>query len=77
MAKHVSTAPVILRRPQVESRTGLRRSTLYTRISEGTFPRPINLGARAVGWLASEVDAWVAERVAASREAAVAKEGTR
>ncbi len=60
---------IILRRKQVESRTGLSRSTIYARIAAGTFPPPIDLGGgRAVGWLASEIDAWIQERVNASRE---------
>ena len=50
----------ILRRNQVEDRTGLSRSTIYLRIHEGTFPRPISLGARAVGWLEHEIEAWLA-----------------
>lgn len=50
---------IILRRKQVEARTGLSRSTIYLRIQEGTFPRPINLGARAVGWLENEIEAWL------------------
>lgn len=49
----------ILRRKQVEARTGLSRSTIYLRIQEGTFPRPINLGARAVGWVENEIEAWL------------------
>ena len=53
----------ILRRKQVEKRTGLSRSTIYLRIYEGTFPRPIKLGARAVGWLENEIEAWLAERM--------------
>ena len=53
----------ILRRKQVEERTGLSRSTIYLRIQEGTFPRPVNLGARAVGWLENEIEAWLAARV--------------
>ena len=53
----------ILRRKQVEKRTGLSRSTIYLRIHEGTFPRPINLGVRAVGWLENEIEAWLAERM--------------
>lgn len=55
----------ILRRKQVEARTGLARSTIYLRIQDGTFPRPINLGARSVGWLDSEISDWIAERIAA------------
>ncbi len=57
----------ILRRKQVEKRTGLSRSTMYLRIQEGTFPRPINLGARAVGWLENEIEAWLAAKVAARK----------
>ena len=49
----------ILRRKQVEEKTGLSRSTIYQRIQESTFPRPINLGARAVGWLENEIEAWL------------------
>ena len=53
----------ILRRKQVEKRTGLSRSTIYLRIQEGTFPRQINLGARAVGWLENEIEAWLTARM--------------
>jgi prophage regulatory protein len=53
----------ILRRKQVEKRTGLSRSTIYLRIQKGTFPRPINLGVRAVGWLENEIEAWLAARM--------------
>ncbi len=55
----------ILRRPEVESRTGLSRSTLYTMMAEGNFPRPVKLGARAVGWAESEIAAWLDGRKAA------------
>lgn len=54
--KEALTRLTILRRKQVEARTGLRRSTIYERIQAGTFPAPISLGARAVGWLESEID---------------------
>ena len=53
----------ILRRRQVEDRTGLSRSTIYLYIQEGTFPKPINLGTRAVGWLENEIEKWLVERV--------------
>ena len=59
--------PSILRLPLVKARTGLARSTIYLRISEHTFPKPIALGARAVGWISSEIDSWVASRIEASR----------
>lgn len=50
----------ILRLPTVKARTGLSRSTIYLKISQGTFPKPVSLGARAVGWLESQIDDWVA-----------------
>ena len=53
----------ILRRKQVEKRTGLSRSTIYLGIQNGTFPRPINLGTRAVGWLENEIEEWLSSRV--------------
>lgn len=62
-------AHTLLRRRQVEMRVGLRRSAIYLRLTNGTFPKPIRLGPRSVRWIASEVDAWIAERVAQSRPA--------
>jgi prophage regulatory protein len=58
----------ILRLPQVLQRTGLARSTIYQHIAEGIFPRPISLGLRAVGWLESDLEEWVAKRIADSEE---------
>ena len=54
----------ILRRKQVQARTGLGKSTQYTQIAEGLFPKPISLGERAVGWPNYEVDAVNAARIA-------------
>jgi prophage regulatory protein len=59
----------ILRLADVISRTGLSRSTIYLNMSNGEFPAPISLGARSVGWLDSEIDDWIAERIIASRNA--------
>lgn len=59
----------ILRLADVKNRTGLSRSTIYLNISQGLFPRPINLGARSVGWLESEIDAWISARIRQSRGA--------
>ncbi len=56
-----------LRLPEVLARTGLSRSTIYVRLEQGRFPQPISLGARAVGWIETEVDEWMRERIAASR----------
>jgi prophage regulatory protein len=60
----------ILRLPAVKARTGLSRSTIYLCVSQGTFPRPVTLGGRAVGWVEEEIQSWLAERIAASRSAA-------
>lgn len=65
----IKSALCILRRKQVEQRTGLSRSTLYLKISNKEFPASVSLGARAVGWLEADVDAWLRERIAASRNA--------
>ena len=45
----------ILRLPEVKRSTGLSRSTIYLRIAEGTFPKSVSLGGRAVGWLEAEI----------------------
>lgn len=69
MHKEIQTTLIILRRKQVEARTGLSRSTIYARIAEGSFPRPIDLGGgRAVGWIESEINAWVQSRIQQSRK---------
>ena len=57
----------ILRRPEVEARFGIPTSTLYDAIRAGTFPRPIKLGSRSIGFLENEVDAWLESRIEASR----------
>jgi len=54
----------ILRFAQVEDRTGLKHSAIYERIGEGKFPRPIPLGPKARGWLESEINTWIDERIA-------------
>jgi prophage regulatory protein len=48
--------------------TGLSRSTVYNRISEGSFPTPISLGGRAVGWIEAEIQGWLEDRIQASRQ---------
>ena len=56
-----------LRLPEVLARTGLSRSTIYVRLEQGRFPRPVSLGDRAVGWVESEIDEWIRNRIAESR----------
>lgn len=59
----------ILRLPDVKRITGLSRSTIYLRVAEGKFPKPVSLGRRAVGWLESEIQQWLQLRVDARRTA--------
>jgi prophage regulatory protein len=68
VAQQVPSAPTIIRRKAVEARTGLSRSTIYLRVSEGTFPKPVSLGRRAVGWVESEISEWLLGRIATSRK---------
>jgi len=49
----------ILRRPDVEARTGLSRSTIYLLMSRGEFPKPIRLSTRAVGWPEAAISLWL------------------
>lgn len=60
MATQNQPAPTILRRKQVEARTGLKRTAIFDRVKAGTFPKPVNLGsALAIGWIESEVNDWI------------------
>jgi len=78
MAAQLQAALTILRRKQVEARTGLSRSTIYAKMRRNpkrpadfdpTFPRPVSVGAKAVGWIEGEIDAWLTAQVEKSRKA--------
>ena len=56
--------PKVLRLVAVLTRTGKSQSGVYEGVSAGTFPGPIRIGPRAVGWLEDEIDDWVAQRIA-------------
>lgn len=60
----------ILRLPAVEARTGLQKSTIYAAIAAGSFPAPIKIGPRASGWVESEINSYIAARIAARDEVA-------
>lgn len=53
----------IIRLKEVIDSTGLARSTIYKYIAEGSFPKPISLGDRCVGWVESEVHDWILARI--------------
>ena len=78
MAAQTQNAITILRRKQVEARTGLSRSSIYARLRHNpkrpgdydpSFPKPISVGAKAVGWIEAEIDAWLTAQVEKSRKA--------
>ena len=57
----------ILRLPAVKKRTGLARSTIYLRVSQGSFPKQISLGGRVIGWVESEIEEWLSNQIELSR----------
>ena len=67
MSEKASYVTTIIRRKQVEKRVALSKSVIYERIAANEFPKPINLGGRAVGWIEAEVEEWLAGRIRASR----------
>jgi prophage regulatory protein len=55
----------LLRFPLVKERVPYSHSTIYAKVKDGTFPRPVNLGGRAVAWRESDIDAWIEGRTEA------------
>ena len=58
----------VLRLPCVKDRTGLARSTIYAHMAADSFPHPIQLGPRCVGWLESDIEDWLDARICRSRQ---------
>ncbi len=63
MEQGMDVPVLILPLPGVEARTGQSRSTIYVRVAEGSFPKPVCV----VGWVEADVDAWIRQQTAASR----------
>lgn len=59
----------LLRLDQVRARTGLSRSSVYAKVANGDFPKPVAIGSRAVAWVESEISAWIQARIDGSRRA--------
>ena len=49
----------LIRLPEVIKTTGLKRSTIYKKMADGDFPRPVKLGQRSVGWADTAIDQWI------------------
>ncbi|SPK72655.1 protein of unknown function [Cupriavidus taiwanensis] len=56
----------LLRLPELKTRCGLSRTTIYQYIKDGKFPPPISIGARAVAWPESDIERWIAEQIQSS-----------
>jgi prophage regulatory protein len=54
----------IMRRDEVERKTGFKRAHIYNLMKEGKFPQAKRIGLRAVGWDSLEIERWIAERLA-------------
>jgi prophage regulatory protein len=59
----VATAENLIRLSEVMRRVPYSRSTLYQKVARNEFPEPVSLGARAVAWVESEIDSWIAKRI--------------
>jgi prophage regulatory protein len=70
--KAVITPPVqgdrLLRRTEVEYKTGLSRSAIYEQMRKGTFPEPVRLSTNSVAWLCSEIDEFINQKIAARNQ---------
>ncbi|KPX05002.1 AlpA family transcriptional regulator [Pseudomonas syringae] len=64
-ASPTQTDRYIMRRDEVEKRTGFKRAHIYNLMKEGKFPLARRIGMRAVGWDSAEIDRWIAERLGA------------
>ncbi|WP_174492926.1 helix-turn-helix transcriptional regulator [Acinetobacter sp. Marseille-Q1623] len=56
----------LIRRKEVQEKTGFGASSIYAEMAKGNFPKAIQISERRVAWLESEIDAWIAERIAKS-----------
>ena len=62
----------LLRREEVENRTGLARTTIYRKMRAGTFPLPLKISERAVRWRSGDIDQYIESRPLASGQQAAA-----
>lgn len=58
----ISEERIILRRPEVQRRTGLKRAYIYKLMKEKKFPQSVPIGLRAVGWYSDEITQWIMQR---------------
>lgn len=63
-SKNQQTEQRLIRRKEVQTKTGLGASSIYAMMKNGQFPQCLNLSERRVAWIESEVDQWIANRIA-------------
>ena len=63
-----------LRLPEVKNRVGYGRATIYRKMNAGMFPQSYDLGARAVAWLESDIDAWIEGRIEKQKAAGAGRQ---
>ena len=61
----------LIRRKEVQAKTGLGASSIYAMMQQGIFPKAVNISERRVAWIESDVDQWISERIA-SHKASIA-----
>jgi len=61
----------MLRRPDVELKTGLKRSTIYEHMANNKFPRPVKIGNKTVCWLEQDIDQWIEEQIRKNRRGSI------
>lgn len=72
MNQSLNNSRRLIRLPEVKSKSGYGRSTIYAEIKAGRFPRPLKIGKRASAWSEAEIDEWIAARIAARDASAIA-----
>ena len=64
----------LIRRKEVQAKTGLGASSIYAMMQQGPFPKAVNISERRVAWIESDVDQWINERIASHKAAIAAME---
>jgi prophage regulatory protein len=75
--KASTTHTRFLRLSEVTQRTSIGKSSIYQKISQGTFPEQVHVTARSARWIEAEIDTWIQEQISRSRSADVSGPGQR
>ncbi len=59
----------VLRMPKTSAKSGLSKPSIYRKVADGTFPKPIKLGKRAIGWLEKDIEDWISNQIEATKKA--------